>query len=205
MNNTIIVSNENKSITKSLKDKGYNLIYSEDISTLIPYERKHADIQCLKIYDTYFVSKSCKRLISELKALDKKVITTEKDIKKVYPNNVLLNALFIDNKLYCKKNALDNSVKAYCAENNIEVINVNQGYAKCSTAVFENCFITADIGIYEKLNENGVEGLLIESGDIILTKYKNGIIIEEFLNNKDIKIEYLDNGKLIDIGGFIVL
>lgn len=230
MSNTIIVSDEYKNIVDSIRNKGFDIIDSEEITHLIPYERRHADIQCLKINDTFFVVKSCKRLIAELKALDKKVITTEKDIKKNYPCNVLLNALFIDGKLYCKTDALDETVKRYCVDNNIEIINVNQGYTKCSTAVFGNSFITADIGIFEKLTKNGVEGLLIESGDITLdgadygfiggcsfynngtayftgdlTEYKNGNIIKDYLNNKGIKIEYLIKDKLIDIGGFIVL
>ncbi len=227
--NNIIVSNENSLVINSLNKLGFNPIFSEDISVLLPFERKHTDIQCLKINNTFFVLNSCKRLISELKKLGKEVVETEKSIKKDYPDNVLLNALFIKNKLYCKKTALDNRVKKYCDKNGIEIINVNQGYTKCSTAVINDCFITADKGIFKALTENGVEGLLINSGDILLPCTDYGFIggccfcyndtvfftgdinghtdskkIKEFIYKKGLKIESLTDYELYDIGGFVV-
>lgn len=228
--NNIIVSNENSLVINSLNKLGFNPIFSEDISALLPFERKHTDIQCLKINNTFFVLNSCKRLISELKKLGKRVIETEKSIQKYYPDNVLLNALFIKNKLYCKKTALDNSVKKYCDKNGIEIINVNQGYTKCSTAVINDCFITADNGIFKALTENGVEGLFINSGDILLpgadygfiggccfcyndtvfftgniNSHSDSKIIKEFIYKKGLKIESLTDGELYDIGGFVVV
>ena len=228
--NNIIVSNENSLVINSLNKLGFNPIFSEDISALLPFERKHTDIQCLKINNTLFVLNSCKRLISELKKLGKEVIETEKPIKKDYPDNVLLNALFINNKLYCKETALDNSVKKYCEKNGIEIINVNQGYTKCSTAVINDCFITADKGIFEALTENGVEGLLINIGDILLPGAEYGFIggccfcyndtvfftgdinshsdsefIKDFIYKKGLRIESLTDEDLYDIGGFVVV
>ncbi|MCH5304756.1 MAG: hypothetical protein J1E41_07830, partial [Ruminococcus sp.] len=152
----IILSNENKKIINSLKNLGFNLIFSEEKRNLLSFERKHADMQCLKIEDTFFVLKSCKHIIDKLQILDKKVIETDKDIKGIYPENVLLNAVYIDSKLYCKEESLDFAVKKYCKNNNIEIVNINQGYTKCSTAVFGDCFITADKGIFKAISENGV-------------------------------------------------
>ena len=217
--NNIIVSNENSLVVSSLNKLGFNPIFSENISALLPFERKHTDIQCL-----------CKRLISELKKLGKEVVETEKSIKKDYPDNVLLNALFINNKLYCKETALDNSVKKHCEKNGIEIINVNQGYTKCSTAVINDCFITADKGIFKALTENGVEGVLINSGDILLPGADYGFIggccfcyndtvfftgdinghtdskkIKDFIYKKGLKIESLTDEDLYDIGGFVVV
>ena len=228
--NNIIVSNENSLVVSSLNKLGFNPIFSEDISVLLPFERKHTDIQCLKINNTFFVLNSCKRLISELKKLGKEVIETEKSIKKDYPDNVLLNALFISNKLYCKASALDNSVKKYCEKNAIEIINVNQGYTKCSTALIDDCFITADKGIFKALTENGVEGLFINSGNILLpgtdygfiggccfcyndtvfftgdiNSHTDSKIIKEFIYKKGLKIESLTDEDLYDIGGFVVV
>ncbi|MBR2279608.1 MAG: hypothetical protein IJ903_01595 [Ruminococcus sp.] len=228
--NNIIVSNENSLVVSSLNKLGFNPIFSEDISVLLPFERKHTDIQCLKINNTFFVLNSCKRLISELKKLGKEVIETEKSIKKDYPDNVLLNALFINNKLYCKASALDNSVKKYCEKNAIEIINVNQGYTKCSTALIDDCFITADKGIFKALTENGVEGLFINSGNILLpgtdygfiggccfcyndtvfftgdiNSHTDSKIIKEFIYKKGLKIESLTDEDLYDIGGFVVV
>lgn len=226
----IIVSNEYKYIINSLEKKGYTVIKSETLNKLIPFEQNHCDIQCLRINDTFFVLNGCEKLYSELKELGLKAIKTKRNIGKRYPENVILNALYLNDKLYCKKEALDETVIEYCFDNSIEVLNVNQGYTKCSTAVLGEYFITADKGIFKALTENGVEGLLIKYGDIDLpgteygfiggccfydnntafftgnlNKYKYGDLIIGFLNKKKIKIEYLSNNKPIDIGGFIVI
>ena len=228
--NSIIISDENKEIVSAVKNLGYNTVFSENINELLPFERKHADLQCLKINDVFFVLKNCKTIIQNLKMLGKNVIETESDINGKYPYNVVLNAAYIGNKLFCKENSLDNTVKNYCIENNIEIINVNQGYTKCSTAIFSDYFITADKGIFKAMSENGVEGLLINSGEITLpgtdygfiggcsfyhnntayftgdiNKHTDGKRIISFLESKKIKTENLNNGKLYDIGGFIVL
>lgn len=228
--NSVIVSNENNIIINSLKDYGYNIINSECIDELLLFERKHSDIQCLRINDTFFVAKDCRNLISILQNKGLNVIETEKSLKKSYPDNVILNAVYIENKLYCKKSALDNSVKKYCNKNNIEIINVNQGYTKCSTAVLKDKFITADKGIFKALTDNGVEGLLINSGSISLpgcdygfiggccfenngtvyftgslSNYPDGDTIKRFIKKQNLDIKSLTNNELYDIGGFVVI
>ena len=228
--NNIIVSDESERIISSLKEKGFNIINSEYVDELLPFERKHSDIQCLKINDTFFVAKNCIALKHILCDKGLKIVESESFLKKEYPDNVILNALYIGNKLYCKESALDINVKEYCGQNDIDIINVNQGYTKCSTACINDIFITADRGIYEALQNNGVEGLLIKSGNIVLHgcdygfiggccfEYKGTVyftgdlkyhpdekIIKDFLNKHSYKIDYLSNNELYDIGGFIVI
>lgn len=225
----IIVSDEKPDIIKKLSNS-FNIIKTDKINELLPFERRHADMQCLRIEDTFFVLKEAVNLKNKLHTLGLKVIITEEDIAAKYPRNVLLNAVYINNKLYCKTDALASVVKNYCKKHNIRLINVNQGYTKCSTAVIKDYVITADNGIFKSITDNGVEGLLVESGDIDLEgvdygfiggcsfyendtayftgnldNYCNGKIITNFLKDKNIKIEYLSNNKLYDLGGFIVL
>lgn len=228
--NRIIVSDENKKVIDTLRKEGFKPIFSEEIKNLLPFERKHADMQCLKIKDAYFVLKSCKTIINKLVSLGKNVITTDSDIIGKYPENILLNAVYLKDKLYCKENSLDTTVKNYCKYNGIEIVNVNQGYAKCSTALIDDSFITSDRGIFNKISENGVEGLLIESGDIALpgtnygfiggccfgyndkiyfsgdiTKHKEYKKISDFITKHNKKTVNLSDEKLYDVGGFIVV
>ena len=228
--NKIIMSNIKPNLCENIEKFGYEIIVCEKVNNLLPFECTHTDMQCLKIEDTMFVLKECNELYKQLKKLNYNIIKTIKNIDKKYPNNVLLNALYIKGKLYCKKDAIDKSVIDYCDSNNIIIVNVNQGYTKCSTAIIGDDFITSDIGIYNALQENGVEGILIKSGEIQLdgvnygfiggccfsdehnvyftgdvTKYSDFSKIEEICYKNKVNIICLDNQKLYDIGGFVAI
>jgi hypothetical protein len=214
----------------SLSKYGFNVIFSEELNSLYEFENRHADIQCLKINDTIFLQRDSAILKSKLKELGYNVITTYKSLDKKYPNNVLLNGVYINNKFFCKDSAIDEAVRDYCNSKNIEIINVNQGYTKCSTAVIDDKFITADKGIFNTLTESGVEGLLIKSGSIDLQGVDYGFIggccfsygdnvyftgdislhpdykiIKDFCEKLNKNIVCLSNNRLYDIGGFVVI
>ena len=228
MSKFIILSDEKPEINEYIKNLGFEIIESDNIEELLPFERHHTDIQCLKIIDTFFVLKEARKLKDKLLSLQLKTIETDEEIKSEYPQNILLNAVYMNNKLYCKADSVARAVKEYCENNNIEIINVNQGYTKCSTAIFGDCFITADKGIFDAMSENGEEGLLIDSGDIELngvdygfiggctlfyngrayftgdiTQHKSYKSISEFLTDRNIEMVCISNNKLYDIGGFI--
>ena len=228
--NSLIMSTELTEVNNNLCKLGFNIIESECVNALLPFERQHADMQCLKINDTFFVLKECKSLIKTIQKIGFNVIETEKDVIDKYPGNVLLNAVYLENKLYCNEKSLDNAVKNYCTEYEIEIINVNQGYTKCSTAIVGNGFITSDRGIFNAISRSGVEGLLIDSGSINLNGVDYGFIggcsfsdnenvyftgdikqhpnytdIKKFCDNKNINIVCLGEHNLYDIGGFIII
>ena len=225
----IIMSDEKPDINESISFT-YNIIPTDTINELLPFERRHADMQCLRINDTFFVLKEAVNLQNKLRSLGLNVITTEEDISSEYPKNVLLNAVYMKDKLYCKIESIADIVKEYCKKHGIKLINVKQGYTKCSTAVLCKYFITADKGIFEVLTANGVEGLLIDSGDIGLdgvdygfiggssffdndtayftgdiTQHKSYRLIKIFLIEKGIKMVSLCKNRIYDIGGFIVI
>ena len=229
MSKFIIMSDERSELTESVKKLGYEIIPSERLD-ILPFESRHADLQCLRIEDTFFVLQECKRLIAKLRDLGCKVIVTNEEIDGEYPRNVLLNAVYLNKKLYCRADSLASVAKEYCKTNGIELVNVNQGYTKCSTALAGGCFITADKGVFEAMSRNGAEGLLIESGDIRLdgvdygfiggccfydggvlyfggdiTKHRNCGIISDFLSRHGTKIKCLTATELYDIGGFIAI
>lgn len=230
MSKYIIMSDEKPEINESIEKLGFEIIQSDNIEGLLPFERRHADIQCLRVNDTFFILKEAKKLKEKLLSSGLNTAEIDEEIADEYPQNVLLNAVYMNNSLYCKTDSVAKVVKKYCESNNIEIINVNQGYTKCSTAVLGNCFITADKGIFDAMSRNGEEGLLIDSGDIELdgvdygfiggctfyhkgktyftgdiTQHKSFKIIKEFLSDRNIKIKCLSNRKLYDIGGFIVI
>ena len=216
--------------TQRLSDFGYEVIPSETVSCFIGYEQQHADMQCLILNDTAFVLNCCKSLANALKSAYNVVLCAD-DIGGEYPQNVALNAAVLGKNLICRVDSLDDKVKAYCKANGFTLINVKQGYAKCSCAVVsDNAVITEDVGIYRTLSKTDIEVLLIGKGSVNLegadcgfiggatgydrsnnTLYFCGDICEHpdfdkikgFCDQHGTKIECLSDSQLLDIGGIL--
>ena len=156
----LVMSKKYPCFCEELNKFGYEIIPTKKINTFLEPEQYHADMQILCIKN--------------------KVITLDDCIKKPgknYPENILLNCLYHNNKLYGKLLATDSLVREYCRENNIETVNVNQGYTRCSTLVVnDKAVITADKSIEKGMKNNGVEVLLISAGNIVLEGFDYGFI-----------------------------
>lgn len=171
----LVMSDKYPEFLYSLKNAGHKIICTDCIENLLLPEQKHADMQVLSINDTVFILKECKNLNVNLKQYSP--IECDKIIGKTYPQNILLNFLFINNILFGKIDFIDNNLKTFCNDNKIKMINVNQGYCRCSTlAISSNAAITADESIYKALSENGVEVLKISAGNIKLDGFDYGFI-----------------------------
>ena len=213
-----------------LSELGYEVIPSERMNRFISYEQQHADMQCLILDDTAFVLSCCKRLANTLRSAYNVILCAD-DIRGDYPHNVALNAAVAGENLICRVDSLNDKVKAYCKANDFTLINVKQGYAKCSCAVVsDNAIITEDVGIYRALSKTDIEVLLIGQGSVTLegadcgfiggasgydksnnTLYFCGDICEHpdfekikgFCDKHGTNIECLSDSQLLDIGGII--
>ena len=228
--NNVVLSGKYPQFAASLTDRGYHVILSETLDRLIPYERDHADLQCLIIDGTAFIHSGCKRLAEELSSRFR-VVTCAEHIAMKYPSNVALNALILGKRLIARLDSLDENVREYCSEHGYEMINVRQGYAKCSCAVVgDHAIITADKGIYHSLKEYNIDILPIEEGRVRLEGTDYGFIggasgydckrkilyfsgniaghpdyerIKEFCHAHQTEIVSLTKDKLTDVGGMI--
>lgn len=226
--NKLIMSEKYNCFCEEFSKIGYEIIYTDTIPIFHIPEQKHADMQCLEIDENYFILNECSNLKHALKPQNP-IIISQKAGKK-YPQNVLLNCLYLNNTLYGKLSAVADEVKDYCNKNNIKTVNVNQGYARCSTLVIDDkAVVTADASIEKALKSNGVEVLKICEGYIFLEGFDYGFIggtgikidntifffgnikdhpdfkkINAFVNrhNKIIKI-ICEDMTLTDIGGII--
>ena len=60
---------------------------------------------------------------------------------------------------------------------NVESLNVNQGYSKCSTLIVdENSIITPDDSIHGAAEKSGINSLKISTGHVVLPGYDYGFI-----------------------------
>ncbi len=172
---TFVMSDKYPCFTAEIKKRGYSVIFSDKINIFPKPEQNHADMQILPINDRIFILNECSQLAKKLPP--EKLMFCSKRVGREYPENILLNFLYLNNKLYGKISAIDNILLSYCDTNNIKTVNVNQGYARCSTLVVNNnSVITSDMSIAKTLEKNGVEVLLISAGHIILDGYDYGFI-----------------------------
>lgn len=156
---TLVMNDDHPCFCRALAERGYRIIPTENIKTFHPPERRHADLQVLPILNRVFTLKDCPT------------------IGRNYPDNVRLNALYFRNKLYGHLQAVEPSVLAFCRENGVECVHVNQGYTRCSALVIgDNAVITADKSIEKALKKDGAEVLLIAPDHIRLEGFDYGFI-----------------------------
>lgn len=106
---------------------------------------------------------------------DKKIIPSHASLSAKYPSDIHLNAfafknIFIHNLKYTDQVILD-----YYKKSGYELVNIKQGYAKCSCLVTEDIVITSDGGIYESLRDL-IPIYKIDHGQIKLQNFNYGFI-----------------------------
>ena len=106
-----------------------------------------------------------------------KIVKTTHLCSKEYPHDIGLNVLVIGKHIFCKREYTAHEILEYAQENGYKIVNVNQGYSSCSTLVVdENSAITSDKGIYEALQNEGFDSLLVSTKEIKLEGYNCGFI-----------------------------
>lgn len=172
---TFVMSDKYPCFVKEIEKLGHTVISSDTVDTFPIPEQKHADMQILPINNDIFLINECTVLAEKLPK--ERLFFCYKKAGNKYPEDILLNFLYLNNTLYGKLSAIDKNLLDYCKENNIRTVNINQGYARCSTLVLnKKAVITSDLSIEKALKKDGVEVLLISSGSIVLDGYDYGFI-----------------------------
>ncbi len=98
------------------------------------------------------------------------------EVKSPYPDDCRLNTVLLGDKMFYNDKATDLQITESCNKS-LELINVNQGYIKCSVCpVTDNAFITDDISICNAAKNNGFDVLLITKGSVELNGFDYGFI-----------------------------
>ncbi|GFP76774.1 DUF6873 family GME fold protein [Clostridium fungisolvens] len=190
----------------------------------------HPDIQ-LNILDnnTVLVHKDItENFIEELKNTGLNPIFSHKCLSKKYPEDIILNAVNLKDTFIHNIKFTDKMLLKYIEHKRL--INVTQGYTKCSCAVVsERAIITSDIKIHNELISNGFDVLLLPPGHIDLPglnygfiggtcgllsekelvfygnlkNYKYGELVIDFLNKHQVKPIFLSDTPLVDRGSLL--
>lgn len=94
-----------------------------------------------------------------------------------YPDDCGFCAAISGNTVICREKSTDSALLTLARGKDYSVLNVNQGYAKCSCAILaDGSIITADLGIAKATQGAGIDTLTIEPGRIDLPGYGCGFI-----------------------------
>lgn len=160
------------------------------------------------------------------------IIKGEKVLSSKYPNNISYNVGRLSDLAIHNFKYTDEVLKYYLKKENLNFINVKQGYSKCSLSLVNSKVgITSDIPMYKKLTELGYKILLVEPGNIFLPHQNYGFIggtngnlsesksiisgslkdhpnesqILNFFENNNVELKFLSKEKIIDLGTIITL
>ena len=223
-----------QTIEDNLNNIGVNIIKSTACSNTYDAIKYHPDISVCKLNsNNIVVAPNVYEYYKEvLKPYGFNVICGESTIKNKYPYNIHYNIVILEKFAIHNFKYTDKVILDYIEKNNIEKINVSQGYCKCSICVVDdNSIITSDEGIYKEVIKYGIDCLLIEKGHIDLFELNYGFIggcsfllshnelaflgniknhpdydkILNFVKSKNKKLISLSNDKLIDLGSVIQL
>lgn len=235
---SVLISDEFPEIIKTLNNKyNINTVTVNKNPALDAPISKHADCCLLQLNNNVFIEQNnyiniVNYLTSTIGEEKSNFHIIPESVFSPYPNDVPLNAKVIGDKIICKAKYLSETVTKYALEFGFDIINVNQGYAACSSiTVGENALITDDESIYVSSKSNGIDCILISKGSVKLNGYEYGFIggtcgmidknllaftgkinnhtdvelIINFLSKHNVRYTELSSGPLVDIGGIIPL
>ena len=170
----IIIDARYEEIAKKQWGSQYEIIPSYCNKNLAEPVSYHPDMSLCRIRDCFVCCPESydyyKRIIT------KNLIKGKTELNSHYPNDIAYNILVYGEFAFGKKEYIDPVIKEILKKQNIEIININQGYAKCSCAVSDKGIITADSGIYDELTKNSINALKITPGFVKLSGYDYGFV-----------------------------
>ncbi len=220
-----VISGEYPQFADALQKLGVSTFLTQQCSDVLPQISYHADIVFAHLEnDEFIIENSQSGLKHDLINIGFKLLNEVK-LNANYPDDVLLNACLIDDKLICGKNAVHLSIL-----NNKRKIKSSQGYTKCSVCVVDkHSIITDDESVFHACETEEIDALLVKKGSVLLSGFDYGFIggcsgkissdclafcgdirthddyqkIKEFLQFRSIVPLSLCSGQLTDIGSII--
>ncbi|MBO5883194.1 MAG: hypothetical protein J6Q78_02165 [Clostridia bacterium] len=231
----LIDSRASAEITASLSIFGYEVIKMPQFCELSGPISCHPDMLIAVLQNTIYCHEKYFSAAKDIFfSLEKEGYTVKMDdhmISHNYPYDISYNCSVIQNKVFALVCHMSPTLKKDCSDLHIELINVRQGYTKCSSAlVGDKGIISSDASILKAAEQRGIRTLRISEGNIELQPYSHGFIggatgydngkmffagnymthpdgkeMESFCKSFGIEPISLANGNLTDIGTILFI
>lgn len=166
----VIVDNRiGKAFQNALEKQGIEVVKTASLNCLYDAVASHPDMQIHHLGDNLFVcEKSLKNYYKSLLP-DAEIIPGQSVLTDKYPSDIAFNCARVGNFLFHKLSFTDLSILEYYKRNGVKLINVKQGYSKCSICVInENAIITSDKKINDEAIKNGIDSVVVNNSEIVL-------------------------------------
>ncbi len=233
MKRTVIANGLTGTALQNLKKQGICVIETTQNPAVDEKISFHADISFFfDGEDTLFVASEMGEYEDLFGKFVSRVIVIPEKLGKDYPRDVLLNCVLLGKKLICNVDTVSPTVLKYFTEKGFFIINVKQGYTKCSVLpVSDNAIITDDLSIANACISAGIDVLAVSKGSVRLRGFDYGFLggatgrisentvafcgdidyhpdcdkIKKFLEKYGLCPMSLDKNQLYDIGSIIPL
>lgn len=221
-------------ILKKLDSFGIDIILTTGCLPLHHSIAHHPDIQLHPLGNRHIVvCPNClDSLEPKLSGYGLNAIPGRTVLKSNYPDNIAYNVARVGSICFHRFKHTDPAIKENLEQQRLLLVNVKQGYSKCSTAVISSsAIITSDKTIHNMAIENCIDSLLITAGYISLEGRNYGFIggctglvssgvlavtgslkehpdyhrIKTFLAKHKVELECLSDHTPIDVGSLIPL
>ncbi len=154
---------------ETLTKMGIKVLKTAKLDTLYNSVDGHPDMQIHHIGDNVFVcEKSLVKYYNKLLP-DAEIVSGNTRLISNYPYDIAYNGAKLGNYFFHYLNYTDSKIIEYYKTNGDKLINVKQGYTKCSVAIInENAIITSDIKIAKIAQNLGLDALFTDNNEIIL-------------------------------------
>jgi len=221
-----------KDAIDTLLNMNYTVIKTPKLSSVYDAINGHSDIMFHRISENEVVCEPSVYDYFQSNLPDVCLIKGKTFLKDKYPFDIAYNVCALSDRIICNKNNTDKVILIRYEEMGYKVIDVKQGYAKCSICtVSDNAIITADKGIAKLAEKNGIDVLLTCNDDIKLPSMKNGFFggatgllskdklavngnieyhrdhkrILDFCSKYGVSVISLSNDEIVDVGSIIVI
>lgn len=232
MKRGVIASHLSEPIAEFLRKNGYDILTFPACNTVDSRVSHHSDL--FFFFDgnnTLYMAEEMADFREILSRYCENVVVTTDKLGKSYPSDVPFNCVCVGKKFICNTKTVSPCILESMVRKGYDIIDVKQGYTKCSVAVVgENAIITDDESIYSECSRQGMDCLKVAKGSVHLSGFDYGFIggtsgkisaneiifngditkhpdynkIEKFLNKYNIKAVY-SSDVLTDIGSIITL
>lgn len=175
---TVILSPNAKSVIEFIKKSGISCFSDYSNNSVSENISDHADISFFfDGDDTLFIAKESEKSVKFLNEFCKNVIVISENLGNNYPEDVKLNCIRLGDYFICNLLTVSPDVLIHMKNKGMKIIDVKQGYTKCSVLpVSDNALITDDVSIYKSCMSAGLDVLYVSKGDVKLNGFDYGFI-----------------------------
>ena len=165
-------------LDNAIKNAGIQPVYVPDNPFVDPRLSGHADLSVLHmggekcLLSKHIEGTGLSRWVEDIGA---EISYLSASLGSVYPKDAALNCCIVGDSLIYNKNTVAPEIAEYFTSNSSRLINVKQGYTRCSVCVVnEMAVITSDRGIAKAVHAAGMDVLLISQGYVNLPGFDYG-------------------------------